>query len=321
MFGRKNDNSNAVVIASQQPPPRNQEKTRSLIELLEKTQAYSSTVNSSMHQISQAVQQISKGAQTTSVAIQNILEQIERSEEIIKGVMKSRTEATENAKQGKVLSEETLVNAQKSMDTVIEIKTVLETLLPSLKYLDDASKQIGNVIDTIKDVADQTSLLALNASIEAARAGEAGRGFAVVAGEIRKLAEETRKSVGATQELITKVQEAATKTLNGVNALGSRIESSGETLLRGIDSLKKLSEFTVKQSEGITQRAGSVQTSMDLITSLKGPVGDVASAAEENASASQEITSSIEEATSAMEPNIALIADSLKIAREIAGNE
>ncbi len=317
MFGRKNSNSD-LVAPLQQLPPRNTEKLKNLIELLERTQAYSSTVNSSMHQISQAVQQISKGAQTTSVAIQNILGQIEKSEEIIKGVIKSRTEATENAKQGKTLSEETLVNAQKSMDIVIEIKNVLGTLLPSLKYLDDASKQIGNVIDTIKDVADQTSLLALNASIEAARAGEAGRGFAVVAGEIRKLAEETRKSVGATQELITKVQEAAIKTLSGVNALGSKIESSGEALLRGIDSLKRLSEFTVSQSEGITRRAGSVQSSMDLITSLKGPIGDVASVAEENASASQEITSSVEEATSAMEPNITLIADSLKLAREIA---
>ncbi|MEM3484757.1 MAG: methyl-accepting chemotaxis protein, partial [Candidatus Methanomethyliaceae archaeon] len=205
--------------------------------------------------------------------------------------------------------------AQASMSALNELKTLLSNLSPSLNYLDDASKKIGDVIGTIKDVADQTSLLALNAAIEAARAGDAGRGFAVVAGEIRKLAEETRKSVEATQQIVKSVQEAAGKTLDGVNALFEKINIGIETTLKGMNSLKDLSSFTIAQSEGIIKRAGAVQAAMDIISSLKGPISEVASSTEENASASEEITSSIEEATSSIETNSTLIEECIKIAR------
>ncbi|MEM3488445.1 MAG: methyl-accepting chemotaxis protein, partial [Nitrososphaerota archaeon] len=193
-------------------------KQRALIESMEKVKNYNDTIGTSMRQIAQSAQQIAKSVQTTSIAINNILSQIEKSESLVKEVIKSREGATQDAKRGKELADITGTMAQASMSALNELKTLLSNLSPSLNYLDDASKKIGDVIGTIKDVADQTSLLALNAAIEAARAGDAGRGFAVVAGEIRKLAEETRKSVEATQQIVKSVQEAAGKTLDGVNA-------------------------------------------------------------------------------------------------------
>ncbi|MDI9644444.1 MAG: methyl-accepting chemotaxis protein [Candidatus Verstraetearchaeota archaeon] len=302
----------AVRAYPEAEPTKGSQPQKDRVEVLEKIRNQELAIGQSMQQIAQSVQQIAKGAQTTSVAINNILAQIQKADGIIQGVVKSREEASENARQGKVLADETMDKSKKSMEVLQEIKSVLDTLGPSLNYLDEASKKIGDVIDTIKDIADQTSLLALNAAIEAARAGDAGRGFAVVAGEIRKLAEETRKSVDATQQIVKKVQEAAAKTLDGAGDLTKKISSGGEIMRQGAESLKLLSEFTVSQSEGITKRAGAVQAAMDVVKSLQGPISEVAAVAEENASASEEITSAIEEANSSIEANASMIDEYLK---------
>jgi methyl-accepting chemotaxis protein len=284
-----------------------------LLEKMEKLKNYNAAISTSMQQIVQSAQQIAKSAQTTSVAINNILSQVEKSEELVSNVVKSRESATQDAARGKQLAEETMNFAQGSIGALNELKNILSELKPSIAYLDEASKKIGEVIDTIKEISEQTSLLALNAAIEAARAGDAGRGFAVVAGEIRKLAEETRKSVDATQQIVRKVQEAASKTSECMNNLVVKISASMDVTSRGIEALKNLSSFTAAQSEGIVKRAGAIQAAMDIVKSLKAPISEVASSAEENASASEEITSSIEEATSSIETNSSLIDECIKM--------
>jgi len=315
-------NQQSQPVTTEEVPSEDSQKgidrTKKLVESLEKVHVFNGTLSTSMQQVSQSIQQIAKSVQSTSIATQNILQQVEKSQEVINSVVKSREGATEDAKHGKDLADETIDNAQKSLGALTEIKNVLSTLGPSLSYLDEANKKIGEVIDTIKDIADQTSLLSLNAAIEAARAGDAGRGFAVVAGEIRKLAEETRRSVDATQQIIKKVQEASLNTLTGINSLSAKITASSEIMTNGSDSLKRLSEFTVNQSEGITKRAWAIQSSMDIVKSLKDTIGGVAAEAEENASAVQEITSSVEEATASVESSNSLTEDVLAIVSDYA---
>jgi methyl-accepting chemotaxis protein len=279
-----------------------------ILSIINKLISDSETINGAMRQISQAAQQISKGAQTTSSAIQSILAEIEKGEKTVQEFTNSRQALEEAARRGKSLSEESITSAQKSMEAVDALTRIIEGIAPSLNYLDEASKKIGEVIDTIKEISEQTSLLALNAAIEAARAGDAGRGFAVVAGEIRKLAEETRKSVDATQQIVRKVQEAASSTLEGVNDLTGKVKESSNVLTSGIETLRKLSATTAEISDRVIGRGGIARAILEMITKVRGSVSDVAAASEENASATQEITASIEEATSSIESHGEMLA-------------
>jgi methyl-accepting chemotaxis protein len=170
-------------------------------------------------------------------------------------------------------AEEGAAVVDKTVEEVQEIAETVEDLAKMMTSLGDRSKQIGEIVGVIQDIADQTNLLALNAAIEAARAGEQGRGFAVVADEVRKLAEKTAKSTSEIRDMIKAIQQ---ETESAVLSMG---------------------EGTKKVGNGVrlaTQAGVALNNIVSSVNGLQGMVQQIASATEEMSTVSEQISSDIE---------------------------
>ena len=147
-----------------------------------------------------------------------------------------------------------------------EEKEKMNDLLMEMEHITEISKEIGNIITDIEDIASQTNLLALNASIEAARAGEAGRGFAVVADQIGKLAADSAKSAVNTRDLIDKTLVEIDKgnnitrtTADAFNQIIADMESFAEIAQNTMEKANSQAESLEQIGQGIEQLSGVVQ--------------------------------------------------------------
>lgn len=141
-----------------------------------------------------------------------------------------------------------------------------------LHRVEEDSQKVGTVLDVIKDIAEQTNLLALNAAIEAARAGEQGRGFAVVADEVRTLAGRTQQSTEEIQKMIESLQS------------GTR---------EAVDVMERGQEMTGETVEQANKAGEALQAIADAVATITNMTAQVASAAEEQNSAADEINTNI----------------------------
>jgi len=167
------------------------------------------------------------------------------------------------------LTENGLEASKKTEEGMLALKDQVNHIAETILSLSEQTLQIGEIIATVNDIADQSNLLALNAAMEAARAGEAGRGFAVVAGEVRNLAEQSRQATAQVSSILSDIQKSANKAVM-VTEKGTNSAETGVALAQSTgDSIRVIREHTQQVATVAQQIAASARqqlAGMDQIT-------------------------------------------------------
>lgn len=249
----------------------------------------SEELSASAIQIAGGTQDQSAKASQVSTAAQEMSATIIEVAKNVSGVSEAAKEANTVAVKGGQIVSRTIESMNGISRTAKESSEIISTL-------GGRSKEIGNIINVIEDIADQTNLLALNAAIEAARAGEQGRGFAVVADEVRKLAEKTMKATKEIGSMIKTMQDETKKAINSMQAEVKAVEdgvSLAEEAGTALNEILAKVDIVTSMVHQITtateqQSAATEQISGD-IESVANVIGDTSSSAQQIARASEEI--------------------------------
>jgi methyl-accepting chemotaxis protein len=214
-----------------------------------------------------------------SLATAAAVEQITAS---IGQVAERARETSEESKQAGVLAED---GARVVRDVSAQIHVLAGSVAENsqrIEELGERSREIGSIVGVIREIADQTNLLALNAAIEAARAGEQGRGFAVVADEVRKLAERTGTATVDISAKIEAIQRDTDGAVDGMHASGKRLEEVVALSAAAAASLARISEGTAAARARVEDIAHATEEESQAGAAIARNVEQVAAMAEEN---------------------------------------
>ena len=235
--------------------------------------------NSTLTEISDLAEQVSSNASEVENASKSLAEgateQAGVIEELNATIDTVVNLAADTAKETQSASARVKASANKAN----EEKEKMNDLLMEMEHITEISKEIGNIITDIEDIASQTNLLSLNASIEAARAGEAGKGFAVVADQIGKLAADSAKSAVNTRDLIDKTLVEIEKG----NTITRTTADAFNQIIADMESFAELAENTMEKANS---QAESLEQIGQGIEQLSSVVQDNAASSEENSAIS-----------------------------------
>ena len=237
-------------------------------------QSMASEVKSIAATLTEQIRASEKGADIQRQRTAETATAMEQMNSTVYEVARNAGSAAESADQARVNAENGSSVVRGVIAAITDVDQKTATLKASLNSLGERAQSIGEIMNVITDIADQTNLLALNAAIEAARAGEAGRGFAVVADEVRKLAEKTMHATRDVGDAVTAIQEGTRENIQG---------------------MEEATEIVVK-STGLAHEAGeSLAVIVRIAEGTADKVRSIATASEEQSATSEQISRSTDE--------------------------
>lgn len=275
----------------------------------------SDLINTSSKELSQSANEVNMGAEQVAITMNELASgaegQAHHSNELTSLMERFTADLRETNQHGEHIHQSSvevlgLTNEGSQLMTssnsqMSKIDGIVQNAVEKVKNLDAQAQEISKLVVVIKDIADQTNLLALNAAIEAARAGEHGKGFAVVADEVRKLAEQVAFSVNDITSIVTNIQQ-------DFDVVTSSLEDGYQEVKEGTNQIKATSETFTTISHSINDVVESVQlisSNLSKVTEdgqkMNSAIQEIAAVAEESAAGVEQTTATTEQTSSSME--------------------
>ncbi|BAU29920.1 methyl-accepting chemotaxis protein [Aneurinibacillus soli] len=245
-------------------------------------------INTSAMNLAASSEQISASTQEIASGTQQQAQSTETMHEMMNQFTDAVQQVAQNAEQAAVNSEAAVTVANNGGEIIHSTIEAMRTISQRIEDLSGKSDAIGEIIEVIDDIAEQTNLLALNAAIEAARAGEAGKGFAVVADEVRKLAERSGK---ATKEIAALIESIQKNTADSVEA----VKVGNEEAAQAGNSFAEIVEVIRQSANRVTEIAAASEQQAAQAAEVLKSVENIAAVTEETSAGTQQTSSTANE--------------------------
>ena len=252
----------------------------------------SNQLSTAGNQLAASSVQLSSGSERQSNSTATMAAAVEQLTVSINQVFESAKESDNLARDSNALSQTGAHVINDASGGMLAVVGRVQETAAEITRLGSESENISNVVQVIKDVADQTNLLALNAAIEAARAGEQGRGFAVVADEVRKLAERTTKATVEISQLIAGVQNSAQSAVASMHQVVREVEAGSSHATVAGQSINEITRMSEKVMHVVQDISSALAEQSIACGDIAKNVEIVAQMAEENGAATGEVAQS-----------------------------